>query len=94
MARLTITLPDDRHLQLRVRAAAEGKSISQLIEETLSAYEAAALQEAEQMLAMAWEHNATVEPELTEDEAMEAAIAEVRAVRKEMAEERNTARRR
>ena len=94
MARLTITLPDDRHLQLRVRAAAEGKSISQLIEETLSAYESAALQEAEQMLAAAWERNAGTQPDLSENEAMDAAVSAVRAVRREIAAERNAARRR
>lgn len=94
MARLTITLPDERHLQLRIRAAAQGKSISQLIAETLTAYEEAALKEAEEMLDAAWTHSATVEPELSEDEAMDTVNAEVRRVRKDMVRERNAARNR
>ncbi|MGE0597897.1 MAG: CopG family transcriptional regulator [Dehalococcoidia bacterium] len=36
MARLTITLSDAHHQQLRMRATREGKSIGQVIEETLT----------------------------------------------------------
>jgi plasmid stability protein len=93
MARLTITLPDERHLQLRVRAAAQGKSISQLIEETLTAFEDAALNEAGAMLEAAWARNAA-QPDLPEDEAMALVNAEVRKTRQEMARERDAARHR
>jgi len=39
MARLTITLPDERHERLRYRAARENKSIGQIIEEELKSAE-------------------------------------------------------
>lgn len=87
MARLTITLPDERHRQLRTRAAAQGTTIAALIEEDLQVAEAARRGGALAILERAWAHAEQGEP-MADEAVMEIAVEETRAVRREMAEEK------
>jgi plasmid stability protein len=88
MARLTITLSDERHQQLRMRAAKRGKSIGQLIEEELDAADERARKEFLAILEKAWQHADTVEPALSEEEMMDLAVDVTHEVRAEIARER------
>lgn len=94
MARLTITLSDERHRRLKSQSALWGKSIAQLIEEGLQEADQRISERGLRLLAEAQAHAATVEPKLTDEELMELAIEETHAVRREMAAEREAARRR
>ena len=94
MTRLTITLSDERHRQLKSRSALYGKSIAQLIEEDLAATDIRIREEGLRLLALAECNAEGVEPALSDEELMELAIEETHAVRREMEEERQTARRR
>jgi len=91
MARLTITLSDDRHRRLKMQAAYQGTTIGHLIEEGLEAKEELARQTLLALLDKAQTNAAGVSPQLSEDELMELAVAETRAVRREMLEERRAA---
>jgi hypothetical protein len=53
MARLTITLSDERHRALREAATKRGKTIGQLIDESLEFYGIKSNRSAEQLLARA-----------------------------------------
>jgi plasmid stability protein len=88
MARLTITLPDDLHTQLRLRAAHSGETIGQLLTRAVEDQKELARVRMREIMEAARAHAATVEPHLTEDEVMELAIRETHAVREEMARER------
>jgi plasmid stability protein len=88
MARLTITLSDERHRQLKMRAAKCGKSIGELIEEELAASEERARKELNAILEKAWAHADRERPEATDEEVMEFALELTHDIRKEMAEER------
>ena len=87
MARLTITLSDDRHEKLRMRAARRHVSIASLIEDDLKAAEEARVQEI-RMIIERGRRNAEAAPPLTEDELMELAVRLTHEVREEMASER------
>ena len=91
MARLTITLSDERHRRLKMQAAYQGTTIGHLIEEGLEAKEELARQTLLALLDKAQTNAAGVSPQLSEDELMELAVAETRAVRREMLEERRAA---
>ena len=91
MARLTITLSDERHRRLKMQAAYQGTTIGHLIEEGLEAKEELARQTLLALLDKAQTNAARVSPQLSEDELMELAVAETRAVRREMIEERRAA---
>ncbi len=92
MARLTITLSDERHRKLKSQSALRGKSIAQLIEEGLQEADMRLREEGLRILALARSNAAEAEPKLTEDELMELAIEVTHEVRREMAEERRAAR--
>jgi len=77
MARLTITLSDERHAALKEAAARRQRTIGLLIEESLEAYGIKTRQSAEQLVAAARRRAA-----LTEAEAMRLALRETRAVRR------------
>jgi hypothetical protein len=77
MARLTITLSDERHRALREAAAKRGKTIGQLIEESLEFYGIKTERSAEALVAKARAHAA-----LSEAEALRLAVAETRAARR------------
>ena len=77
MARLTITLSDERHSALREAAAKRRKTIGQLIEESLEFYGIKTTRSAEQLVA-----KARVRASLSETDALRLAVAETRAVRR------------
>jgi hypothetical protein len=77
MARLTITLSEERHLALREAAAKRRKTIGQLIEESLEFYGIKTTRSAEQLVA-----KARARASLGEADALRLAVAETRAVRR------------
>jgi len=77
MARLTITLSDERHRALREAALKRRKTIGQLIEESLEFYGIKTAESAEQLLAKARRHAG-----LSEAQALRLAIDETRAIRR------------
>ena len=77
MARLTITLSDERHRALREAAAKRGKTIGQLIDESLEFYGIKSTRSAEQLVA-----KARARASLREADALRIAIAETRAARR------------
>jgi hypothetical protein len=77
MARLTITLSDDRHLALREVAAKRRKTIGRLIEESLDFYGIKTTRSAEDLVAKARARAA-----LGEADALRLATAETRAARR------------
>ena len=77
MARLTITLSDERHRALREAAVQRGKTIGQLIEESLQFYGIKSTRNAEELVA-----KARARASLTETRALRLAVAETRAARR------------
>lgn len=77
MARLTITISDERHRALKQRAALTGKSIGQLIEESLERTGVKSREDARDVL-----RRASQTADLSEEEALNAAVGETRAQRK------------
>ena len=77
MARLTITLSDERHLALRETAAKRRKTIGQLIEESLEFYGIKSARSVEELLA-----RARSRANLSEAEAIRLAVRETRAARR------------
>jgi hypothetical protein len=92
MARLTITLSDDVHRQLRVRAATSGDTIGRLIERALEDQRELARARLMALMEKAWAHQAPEAARLSEDELMALAVEETHAVREEMARERKRSR--
>jgi hypothetical protein len=68
MARLTITLSDQRHQQLRLRAASRGKTIGEVIEESLAAADEANRARLMELNARARANAARTMAGLTDDE--------------------------
>ena len=77
MARLTITLSDEQHRALREVAVQRGKTIGQLIEESLEAYGIKSARSAEALVA-----KARARAGLTGRRALRVAVAETRAARR------------
>ena len=77
MARLTISLSDDRHAALREAAAKRRKTIGQLIEESLDFYGIKTTHNASQLVAKARKRAS-----LKEEDALRMAVGETRAVRR------------
>jgi hypothetical protein len=77
MARLTITLSDERHRALKEAALKRGKSIASLIEESLYFYGIKTRQGAEEPVAKARERAG-----LSQEEAIDLAVEETRMVRR------------
>lgn len=77
MARLTITVSDERHLALREAAARRQKTIGQLIEESLEFYGIKTTRSAEQLVA-----KARARASLEEGDALTLAVTETRAARR------------
>lgn len=77
MARLTISLTDERHRALREAAVKRGKTIGQLIEESLEFYGIKSTRSAERLVA-----KARARASLPEADALRLAVAETRAVRR------------
>ena len=76
MSRLTITLSDERYRALKEAAAQRGRTIGQLIDESLEFYGIKSRDEAREILA-----RARANADLGEEEAMSVALEEVRRVR-------------
>jgi len=89
MARLTITLSDERHRRLKMQAAYQGTTIGHLIEEGLEAKEQLARQTLLALLEQSRHHAATLH--MSDDEIMDLAVREVRAIRDEKVRERAAA---
>ena len=77
MSRLTITLPDERHAALKAEAAITGKTIGQIIDESL---QIAGVKSEDEALAIL--RKAGQNANLDEDAAMELALEEVAAYRR------------
>ena len=88
MARLTITLPDDVHRQLKMRAARKGKSIANVIESDINEAGQFRRERILETLARARENSAKAPP-MTEEEFMDMAVRLSHEVREEMAAEQN-----
>jgi plasmid stability protein len=91
MARLTITLSDETHRNLKVRAALHDRTIGDLIEEELAIAREARLARIKATFDEASRNAAEFFGDMTEDEIMDWAVEQTRAVRAEMAQERRTA---
>ena len=76
MSRLTITLPDERYRALKEAAAQRGRTIGQLIEESLEFYGIKSHDEAKEIV-----RRARANADLDEAEAMSIALEEVERVR-------------
>jgi hypothetical protein len=76
MARLTISLSDERYLALKEAALRRGKTIGELIEESLDLYGIKTSQEVATLVAKARSHAG-----LQSDAALDLAVAETRASR-------------
>jgi hypothetical protein len=76
MARLTITLPEDRHRALKETAARTGKTIGDLIVESIDFYGIKTRSDATALVAEARERSG-----LSEQEALELAVEETRLQR-------------
>lgn len=77
MARLTITLSEERHRALREAAVSRRKTIGQLVEESLEFYGIKTARSAERLVA-----KARARASLSEAEALRLAVAETRASRR------------
>lgn len=78
MARLTVTLADDLHQALKETAARRGRTIGELIEASLRFYGIKRQEDVEALI-----EEARARSGLSADEAMELALGEVAAARRE-----------
>ena len=78
MSRLTITLSEARYRALKEASVQRDKTIGQLIDESLDFYGIKSREDARDLVRRARAHS-----KLTEDEALEIAQEQVRAVRRE-----------
>lgn len=77
MARLTITLPDDRHRALKEAAARRGRTIGQIVDDALASYGIKSTAEAAALVARARRVS-----RLREGDALGLAVTETRATRR------------
>jgi hypothetical protein len=77
MARLTVTLSDERHTALKEAAARRRRTIGELIEESLEAYGVKTRKSAEQLVAEARRRS-----NLSEERALALALRETHAARR------------
>lgn len=78
MSRVTISLSEGRHRALKTAAARRGKTIGQLVEESLEAY---GIKPESDVMAIL--ERVRARATLSEEEAMELAVQETRAARRE-----------
>ena len=76
MARITITLSDEKHRAIKEAAARQGKTIGDIIDESLEFYGIKTARSAALLVAKARQKAG-----LTEDEALKLAVEETRAER-------------
>lgn len=77
MARLTVTLRDDLHRALKEAAARRGKTIGQLLEESLDFYGIKSTESAEELVSRARDN-----ARMREGDAVALAVAETKAHRR------------
>ena len=77
MARLTVTLRDDLHRALKETAARRGKTIGELLEESLDFYGIKSMASAEELVARARDN-----ARMSEHDAVALAVAETKAHRR------------
>ena len=77
MSRLTITLSEARYRALKEASAQRGKTIGQLIDESLDFYGIKSRDDARALV-----HRARAQSKLTEDQALKVATQQVRVVRR------------
>ncbi len=77
MSRLTITLSDARYRALKEASLKRGKTIGQLIDESLDFYGIKSREDARDLV-----RRARARSKLTEDQAVAEAVEQVRAVRR------------
>ena len=77
MSRLTLTLPDELHRALKEAAAVRGKTIGDLVAESVVAYGIKPRESAERLVARARERS-----RLSAERALELAARETRAARR------------
>jgi hypothetical protein len=77
MSRLTITLSEARYRALKEASAQRGKTIGQLIDESLELYGIKSREDARELVRRARAHG-----QLTEDQAMAVALEQVRDARR------------
>jgi hypothetical protein len=87
MARLTITLSDETHRDLKVRAALHDRTIGDLIEEEITIAREARRKRALETLEELQTMSAPSVADMTEDEIMELAVEATREVRRQLAAE-------
>lgn len=85
MARLTITLSDERHQQLKMRAASERTSIGALIEKELAFLDEANRRRAMELTAKARANAATSVRDMSDEEIQQWVVSQVHASRTEKA---------
>jgi hypothetical protein len=90
MARLAITLSDETHRKLKVQAALYDKTIGAIIEEELDLAREARRQRITAILDEASRNASEFVKDMSDDEIMELAVQETRAMRRERQEERRT----
>ena len=83
MARLTITLSDEKHRALKQAAARRGTTIGAIIEESLEHAGVKSEEDAVGILERAWRNAAETMGEMTEQQVTDWAVGEVRDYRRE-----------
>jgi hypothetical protein len=78
MSRLTITLSESRYRALKEASAQRGKTIGELIDESLELYGIKSREDARELV-----RRARARSQLSEEQALDAAQQQVRAVRRE-----------
>ena len=81
MSRLTITLPDERHMALKQAAIHRGKTIGALIDDSLEFYGIKSPADARSLVARA-RSRAALGAELSDAQAIDIALAQVQAARR------------
>ena len=77
MSRITISISDQKHSALKEMSARSGKTIGQIVEESLEFYGVKTSKQAADLVKMARKRAS-----LTEDKALQIAVEETRKVRK------------
>jgi predicted transcriptional regulator len=91
MARLTITLSDEKHRVLKQAAARRGTTIGAIIEESLEHAGVKSEEDALAILERAWRNAAETMGDMTEEQVTDWAVDEVRDYRRERQERMNDA---
>lgn len=89
MARLTITLSDEKHRALKQAALRRGTTIGAIIEESLEHAGVKSEEDAVAILERAWRNASETMGDVTEEQVTDWALEEVRDYRRERLERKN-----